>query len=80
MTLQSTESKKESAERHKVLHRHLDELLACYITQAPKHPTEGILRGTSLLEFMEWSFEMTKNPTCAPHWQHEEEKKLSDPG
>jgi len=46
-------------ERHKVLHAALDELLACYITE-----TNGGLSDTTVMEFMEWSYKMTQDPTC----------------
>ena len=48
-------------ERHKVLHRSLDELFACYITQ---HPDGSQFLETPIGDMMEWSFEMTQNPTC----------------
>lgn len=44
---------------HKELHVSLDKLVACYIEN-----TEKRLSDTSLMEFMEWSFEQTKNPSC----------------
>ena len=46
---------KEHKERHKLLHKHLDELLADFMRETGKMPSE-----TSLMELMEWSFEQTK--------------------
>lgn len=51
-------------QRHKELHRMLDELLADFIER-----TGRMLTKTSLLEFLTWSFEQTINPT------EEEEKQ-----
>jgi hypothetical protein len=42
------------------LHKSLDELIACFFTETEKLPSK-----TTLMEFMNWSHEMTKNPTCA---------------
>lgn len=46
---------KEHKERHKVLHKELDELVADFIQETGKRPSE-----TKLLEFMKWSFEQIK--------------------
>jgi hypothetical protein len=48
----------EHIERHKMLHKSFDELLADYI----KH-TSRSLSGTTLMEFMEWSYEQTVHPS-----------------
>ena len=48
-------NKKEHKERHKLLHRELDELIADYIQNTKKS-----LQETNLIEFMEWSYEQTK--------------------
>ena len=52
-------NKEEVIERHKKLHQSLDELIACFITE-----TDGLPSKTGLMEFMEWSHKMTKDPTC----------------
>ena len=51
----------EIIERHKTLHRSLDELFACFITE---HPERSQFLETPIADMMEWSFEMTVNPTC----------------
>jgi hypothetical protein len=51
----------EIIERHKVLHRSLDELFACFITE---HPERSQFLETPIGDMMEWAFEMTVNPTC----------------
>ena len=49
-------------EKHKQihidLHKSLDTLLADFISHTEKLPSK-----TTLLEFIEWSYEQTKNPT-----------------
>ncbi len=49
------------AQRHKELHKALDELLADFILQTGKMPSR-----TTLFEFMEWSHGQTINPTERP--------------
>ena len=44
--------------RHKELHLALDELAADFIFHTDKLPSD-----TTLMEFMRWAFEQTKNPT-----------------
>jgi archaellum component FlaC len=44
-------------ERHKMLHRYLDELVADFIIH-----TKKTLNETNLLEFMEWSSKQIKEP------------------
>ena len=51
-------NKKTHKIRHKELHKNLDELVADFI----KH-TENLPSRTTLMEFMEWSYEQTINPT-----------------
>lgn len=51
-------NKKEHMERHKVLHKELDELVSDFIGH-----TKGLPSKTTVLELMSWSFEQTKNPT-----------------
>lgn len=51
-------NKKEHKKRHRELHQRFDELLADFIGHTKKLPSE-----TTLLEFMEWSYQQTKNPT-----------------
>ena len=48
----------EHIERHQVLHKELDELVADFITH-----TKGLPSQTVVLELMHWSFGQTKNPT-----------------
>ena len=45
-------------EKHKLLHSHLDELLADFITQTGKLPSK-----TNIIELLTWSHEQTINPT-----------------
>lgn len=54
----SVMTKKVHKEIHKGLHKNLDELLGDFIYHTGKLPSK-----TTLMEFMEWSFEQTKNPT-----------------
>lgn len=51
-------SKGEHKERHILLHKHLDELIADYITHTGKTPSTS-----TLMEFLTWSYEQTQNPT-----------------
>lgn len=46
--------------RHKLLHEHLDELIADWIWQTTNLPSKS-----SVLDLMEWSYQQTKNPTDA---------------
>jgi hypothetical protein len=48
----------EHIERHKQLHRNLDELMADYI----EHSEKG-LDETSVMQLMKWSYQQTLNPT-----------------
>jgi len=48
-------TKGEHAERHKMLHKNLDELVADWINEAKGTPSEA-----TILELMEWSNEQTK--------------------
>ena len=48
-------TKEEHKERHRVLHRELDELLACFMDDTGKLPSQ-----TKIIELMKWSFEQTK--------------------
>lgn len=52
-------TKNELALEHMRLHRELDKLIACYIDNTDKSLTD-----TNLMEFMEWSFKQTTNPSC----------------
>ncbi len=45
----------EHKERHQLLHKELDELVADFISETGKLPSQ-----TGMLEFMKWSFEQTK--------------------
>lgn len=51
-------SQEEHKARHVELHKKLDELLADFIEQTGKTPSE-----TTVMEFLTWSFEQTKQPT-----------------
>ena len=58
-------------ERHQKLHRSFDELFACFITE---HPEKSNFLGVTLKEFMDWSHQMTLNPTCIE--KHNDEKTI----
>jgi hypothetical protein len=47
--------------RHVELHRALDELFACYITQ---HPDQVYFLQMPFEQFLTWSHQMTIKPTC----------------
>lgn len=51
-------TKAQHRQRHVLLHKHLDELLADFITHTGKLPSK-----TSLMEFLRWSAEQTHTPT-----------------
>jgi hypothetical protein len=53
-TVISTGKCEDSAVRHRVLHDHLDELVACWITVTGKRPSQA-----TILELMQWSGQMT---------------------
>ena len=48
----------EHIERHKELHKKIDELVADYISNQEKG-----LEETSVMELIEWSYQQTLNPT-----------------
>ncbi len=48
-------------QRHEELHKAFDELFACYIGE---HPEMTQFLASPLEDFMEWSHQMTLNPTC----------------
>ena len=48
----------EHKKRHEELHKSFDELLADFIEQTGKVPSK-----TTLMEFLEWSYEQTQHPT-----------------
>jgi hypothetical protein len=48
----------EHIERHKILHKEIDELIADYINCTKRH-----LSDTNLIQFITWSYEQTINPT-----------------
>jgi len=50
-------TKAEHIERHKMLHGHLDELLADFITHTKKLPSQA-----TVMELMEWSARQIENP------------------
>ena len=47
--------------RHISLHKNLDELMADFILH-----TKKLLSETSIMEFLEWSYTQTKEPTEEP--------------
>ncbi len=54
-----THDKKDMHKRHAKLHRSLDELIGCFYIET------GLMSGNvTLAEFMQWSYQMTQNPTC----------------
>ena len=53
---------KEHKERHQLLHKMLDELVADFIQETGKLPSQ-----TKLIELMEWSYEQTKNELKGGH-------------
>ena len=55
---EKTVNKDEHRQRHIELHKSLDELIADFIEHTGKYPS-----GVTLMEFMKWSYEQTKNPT-----------------
>lgn len=48
-------SEKKHRERHELLHKYLDELVADFITQSGKRPSQG-----TILELIEWSAKQCK--------------------
>ena len=50
--------KEKHIEKHKELHNKLDELIADFIRE-----TGGLPSTTGLIEFLEWSYIQTTNPT-----------------
>lgn len=52
-----TLTKQQHKERHEVLHKMLDELVADFIDH-----TQGSLNGTSIMQLIEWSYQQTKQP------------------
>lgn len=53
----------EHKERHRMLHKYFDELLADWITHTGKRPS-----GATVLELMEWSAEQKENPEVKEGW------------
>ncbi len=53
-------TKEEHTEHHKILHNHLDKILADYICH---HPSERNFTEMPIMKLLEWSYEQTKNPT-----------------
>lgn len=56
-------TREEHIERHKLLHRMLDELFADFIQN---HPVEHGFLNRSIYELLEWSFKQTKEPDEPP--------------
>ena len=52
-------TKAELIAKHLELHKSLDQLMACHIEN-----TDRNLSNTTLMEFMQWSFKQTQNPSC----------------
>ncbi len=53
-----SELKESHRERHALLHKHLDELVADFITH-----TDGLPSKSTVFELIEWSYQQTLNPT-----------------
>lgn len=51
-------TREEHIARHVELHQKLNELMADFVDHTGKLPSS-----TTLMEFMQWSYEQTKNPT-----------------
>jgi hypothetical protein len=51
-------TQEEHKERHAILHRNLDELVADWITQTGKVPSKG-----TVLDLIRWSSQQAENPT-----------------
>lgn len=51
-------NKEEHMDRHKILHKELDELVADFINH-----TKGLPSATTVIQLMSWSLEQTANPT-----------------
>ena len=60
---------KEHVKRHKILHRHFDELLADFLS----HNRGKLPSNTTTLELMEWSNKQTTNPEV---YQNENKKRF----
>ncbi len=56
-------TREEHLQRHKLLHTHLDELLADYIGH---HPEKTQILSTPFCDFLQWSAEQARNPTEQP--------------
>ena len=52
----------EHRERHALLHKMLDELVADYLTEAARYPSPKLPSNTTILELMKWSHAQTINP------------------
>lgn len=61
--------------RHTLLHQHLDELIACFVTETKALPSK-----TTLMEFLNWSYSMTHAPTCASHYTLDPSKDVPATG
>jgi hypothetical protein len=48
---------------HKRLHKCLDELVADWINQTDKFPSQA-----TVMDLITWSYEQTKNPTDPPNY------------
>lgn len=59
-------TKTEHIERHELLHKHLDELIADFITH-----TGGLPSKTTLMAFMHWSYQQTIEPNLPPGEEYE---------
>ena len=51
----------EHIEKHKILHRNLDELIANFISHTDCLPSD-----TTLMQLMKWSYMQTINPDAKP--------------
>lgn len=57
----------EHKQRHLVLHKHLDELVADFIDQTCK-----LLSETTVMDLIKWSHQQTKNPTDESYFKQKD--------
>lgn len=63
MTEEKPRTKEELILIHKMLHGALDRLVACWI-ECTKPDEQRYPSKATLADFMQWSFEQTKEPEC----------------
>jgi len=64
MSKEKSDLFKDRVQRHRDLHRALDELVACYLETTRKDLKRKPLGSLSMHEFSEWSQGMTIDPAC----------------